>query len=189
MAGLGPRRNGAVLLWSRMIRLARYDEAAVALAIVQRGFAETRHFAHPSSALREDLGVFQRAFASGGLVLAFAGEEALGTARLSVDAALRPRLERAAAGERFGRIAGSALSYARLAVVPEHRGEGHGRAIAQWIEALAERLGAEVLKVDARSQQPDNRPFYEAMGFTIDGYSGRYGIPDIRTHLSKRFDK
>lgn len=168
-----------------MIRLARYDEAAVALSIAQRGFAETRDYPNPSSALREGLEVFQRAFAKGGLVLAFAGVEAIGTARLSVDERLRPHVERAAMGERFDRVAGSELSYARLAVVPEHRGEGHGRAIAHWIEDLARNLGAETLRVDARSQQPDNRPFYEAMGFTIDGYSARYGIPDIRTHLSK----
>lgn len=169
-----------------MIRLARYDEAAVALSIVHRGFAETRAFTHPSSALREGLANFQRAFRSGGVVLALADGSAVGTARVRVEAVLRPRLERAAAGERFERQVDAAVSYARMAVLPERRGEGHGRALAHWIEALADRLGAGVLRVDARSQQPDNRPFYEAMGFTIDGYSGRYGIADIRTHLSKR---
>jgi GNAT superfamily N-acetyltransferase len=169
-----------------MIRLARYEEAAVALSIVHRGFAETRAFANPSSALREGIADFQRAFRSGGVVLAFAGDAAIGTARVRVDPPLRGRLERAAQGERFPPMAGAAVSYARMAVVPEHRGEGHGRRLAEWIEALADRLGAEVLEADARSQQPDNRPFYQAMGFTIDGYSGRYGIPDIRTHLSKR---
>jgi len=168
-----------------MIRLARYEEAAVALSIVHRGFAETRAFANPSSALSEGLAVFQRAFGTGGLALSLVEGEAVGTARIRVDPPLRKRLERAATGERFAPIPGSEVSYARLAVVPEHRGEGLGRALAQWIEAFAERAGAEVLRCDARSQQPDNRPFYEAMGFTIDGYSGRYGIPDIRTHLSK----
>ncbi len=158
----------------------------MAMAIAHRGFAETRDFPNPSSALGEDLGVFQRALTVGGLVLAFADAEAIGTARVAVAEPLRRRLERAAQGERFDPIEGSQVSYARLAVVPERRGEGHGRAIAAWIEDLARDLGAETLRVDARSQQPDNRPFYEAMGFTIDGYSGRYGIPDIRTHMSKR---
>jgi len=168
-----------------MIRLARYDESAVALAISHRAFAETRPMKNPSSALREGLEVFQRAFATGGLALTFVGDEPIGTARLRVDRALRPRLERAAAGERFEPVSGTWVSYARLGVVPERRGEGHGRRTAEWIEALAQDLGAETLKVDARSQQPDNRPFYRAMGFTIDGYSERYGIADIRTHLSK----
>lgn len=169
-----------------MIRLARYDEAALAMAIVHRGFAETRAFANPSSALAEGLEVFQRALASGAIVLTHADGAAIGTARVRLDPVLRPRLARAAGGERFERVRGAEVSYARLAVVPERRGEGHGRQTARWIEQLADRLGAETLRVDARSQQPDNRPFYRAMGFAIDGYSGRYGIPDIRTHLSKR---
>ena len=169
-----------------MIRLARYDEAAVALALVQRAFAETRDFPNPSSALREDLEVFQRAFATGGLVLAFDGGDAVATARLKADPALRPRLARAARGEEFEQLPGTTLSYARLGVPPERRGEGFGRATAEWIEALARRAGAEGLRADARSQQPDNRPFYQRLGYELTGYSGRYGIPDIRTHFRKR---
>lgn len=185
MAARKPRRNGIVCYERFMIRLARFDEAAVALAIVHRGFMETRAHANPSSALAETLEVFQRAFARGGILLSFDGSEAIGAARIEVGEPLRTRLERAAAGESFGRVAGTTVSYARLAIVPERRGEGHGRRAAAWIEALARNLGAETLAVDARSQQPDNRPFYETLGFTIDGYSGRYGVPDIRTHLSK----
>ncbi len=55
-----------------------------------------------------------------------------------------------------------------------------------WLEAFASAQGCTEVRAEARSQQPDNRPYYLALGYEIIGYSGRYGIPDIRTHLRKR---
>ena len=172
-----------------MIRLARYDEAAACLAVMHRAFAETAAYPEPSSALREDLGRVQRAFAEGSPLLAFADAAFVGTGRVVCDPPLRRRLHAAAHGQRFAQVPGAVLTFERMGVVPEHRGAGHGRALTAWIEGLAKRVGAEAVEATARSQMPDNRPFYTALGFAITGYSGRYGIPGIRTHLRKSIAK
>jgi hypothetical protein len=38
-----------------------------------------------------------------------------------------------------------------------------------WLETLAERLGLERVRISARSQQPDNRPYYERLGYRVTG--------------------
>jgi GNAT superfamily N-acetyltransferase len=72
-----------------------------------------------------------------------------------------------------------------MAVLPGYRGRGIGSALIRWIEERAVRLGAAKIKLSARSQQPDNRPFYLRLGYAITGYSPRYGISDIETHMEK----
>jgi len=172
-----------------VIRLARYDEAATCLALMHRAFAETAAFPEPSSALRETLDRVQRAYGEGSPVLLEVQGTPVGTARVVATEPLRSRLAAAAAGRSFPVVPGAAVSFERMGVVPELRGAGHGRALTEWIEGLARRAGATVLEATARSQMPDNRPFYTALGFAITDYSGRYGIPDIRTHLRKSLAK
>ncbi|HJL02576.1 MAG TPA: GNAT family N-acetyltransferase [Polyangiaceae bacterium LLY-WYZ-15_(1-7)] len=173
----------------RRIRRVGPEAAAEVHAAMRAGFVDSARYAHPSSALRESVEDVRAALGRGGGVLleidgalrgsgrfAFVGEEAeVLAARLREagdEGAPAPRVE-------------ADVAISRLAVEPEARGQGHGAAMVEWIEALARRLGARALLADARSQQPDNRGWWRARGFEVIGYAPRYGIPDIRTHMRK----
>ncbi|MFN3202666.1 MAG: GNAT family N-acetyltransferase [Bradymonadia bacterium] len=136
------------------------DHASV-LAVMHAAFATTRETPYPSSALKltlADLAETQ--------TLVARGEDAqvLG----AVTWALR----------------GQAVSFSRLAVEPSRQGQGIGSAMVEAIEHMARRVGAARVECTARSIYPDNRSFYARRGYVVVGYSGRYGVPDIRTHLT-----
>ncbi|MFW6049942.1 MAG: GNAT family N-acetyltransferase [Myxococcota bacterium] len=152
------------------IRLARPGEAERVHRLMADAFEEYRAQPHPSSALGEDVEAVRRAMEGGGAILAFEGDEPVGSGRF-----IWKRRE-------DGRLA---LAFERLAVPPAHRGRGIGAAMIEWLEAHARDGGADVVEVTVRSQQPDNRPYYLRRGYRITGYSARYGIPDIRTHMEK----
>ncbi len=77
------------------------------------------------------------------------------------------------------------LAYERLAVHPGLRNRRVGSAMVDFLEEHARSVGLSEVRADARSQQPDNRPYYLARGYRIVGYAERYGIPDMRTHMAK----
>lgn len=149
-----------------MIRLADPAEASLVREVMRAAFAESSALANPSSALRETDADVRRAMESGGAILLFHEHEAVGSARFVLDP--------------------TTLTFSRLAVLPSTRGQGRGAAMIAWLEDFATAKGCTEIRAEARSQQPDNRPYYLALGYEIVGYSGRYGIPDIRTHLRKR---
>jgi GNAT superfamily N-acetyltransferase len=149
------------------IREAHIEEANVVLALVRAAFAETSCYAHPSSALAETIEDVEARMRTGGAILALDATGPVGAALYSVS-----------------RDPGF-LSYARLSVHPARRGRGIGSQMIEWLEAHARALGLPEVRVEARSQMPDNRPYYVARGYAITGYSERYGIPFIRTHLVK----
>lgn len=152
------------------IRLARPDEAARVHAVMRAAFDEYRAQPTPSSALLETVQDVRLAMEHGGALLGFDGETAVASGRF---------------GWRVRDDGTAALFYERLAVLPSHRGRGIGRAMIAWLEHHARVGGARVVEVTVRSQQPDNRPYYQALGYRITGYSERYGIADIRTHMEK----
>ncbi len=143
-----------------MIQL--HEHVTAAHQVTRSAFAESRRYSFPSSALQERVEDFSAADA---LVGAFVGNRLIGNARLSY-------------GEAW-------IQFSRLAVLPAHRGKGWGRAILTFIESHARARGAREVHATARSQQPDNRPYYLACGYVITGYSEAYGIADLRTHLVK----
>jgi len=152
------------------VRLAEAGEAHLVFALMRAAFAETAAQALPSSALREEfgdssakLGYGPGAFA----VLAFVGGRPAGSGRGRVD-------EEA-----------DYVTYERLAVHPGLRGQGIGGAMATFIEDHGRGHGVGEVRADARSQQPDNRPFYLKRGYRVTGYTERYGIADMRTHMAK----
>lgn len=146
------------------IRLAEPDEAELVHALMLRAFGEYASFPNPSSALRESVADVRRSMSRGGGILAFDDDEPIASARFHAE---------------------DELELLRLAVVPEARGKGIGATIVDRIEAIAGERGYDAVRVYARSQQPDNRPWWIALGYAVDGYSGRYGIPDLRAHLRK----
>lgn len=131
-------------------------------ALVIAAFAESAGFEHPSSALHESVQDVERAT---GAALALLGDRPVGSVRFEVTA--------------------DALRFRRLVVHPAARGSGIGSAIVDWLEAHARSLGLSEIRADARSVQPDNRPYYLARGYEVLGYSDCYGVRDLSTHLRK----
>lgn len=159
----------------RRIRVATSSDAEALHRVTQEAFREYARFPNPSSVLLESLADV-RAYL----------EVCDGSTTMSQGAALL-LVERYVVGAvRFQLHSGpSFIAFNRLAVHPEHRGAGLGDVLREWVEARGRDLGLREVRADARSQQPDNRPYYLARGYEIVGYSERYGIPDIRTHLRK----
>lgn len=147
------------------IRPAALEEAPIVHDVMVRAFDEYSSLPNPSSALRESLQDVRDSIARGGALLAWIDGRPVASVRYHAD---------------------DELELLRLSVVPKHRGEGIGQRLVDAVEAIARDLGYDSVRVYARSQQPDNRPWWVARGYSIDGYSGRYGIPDLRTHLRKK---
>lgn len=169
------------------VRLASPDEAALVHRLMMRAFEEHAGYEHPSSALRETVEDVRAALSEGGGLVALLEGVPVGSGRFSVRWRGTPptdAIARATEGQNV-EGGGGTLTFDRLGVVPEHRGRGIGSAMVDWLEALARRLGLDAVETTARSQQPDNRPWYLQRGYRVTGYSGRYGIPDIRTHMRK----
>jgi predicted N-acetyltransferase YhbS len=150
-----------------IIRFAAPEEIASCHAIMRAAFTETARYENPSSALRETVADYAVDIEGGGALVALEDGHPIGSVRFRV------------------READGHLSFSRLAVLPACRGRGTGGAMVTFLEDHARALGLTEIRADARSQQPDNRPFYLERGYRILGYSERYGIPDIRTHLAK----
>jgi GNAT superfamily N-acetyltransferase len=149
------------------IRLARPEESHLVLALMKAAFAEYATEEHPSSALAETIHDVEAAMAAGGAILGFRGDRPIASGRFEIE---RDELW---------------LSYERLAVLPAEQHRGIGTAMIEWLERHAREQRLAEVRVTARSREPDNRPYYTARGYEITGYSERYGIPDIRTHLRK----
>lgn len=139
--------------------------AARVRSLMRAAFAGTRAFAHPSSALRESTDDVAEVLARGGGVIARAEGADVASARFFPE--------------------DDALVIERLGVLPAHRGRGLGAALVGWLVEHARELGCVEVRANARSQMPDNRPFWIGLGFEVVATSGRYGIPDLRTHLRR----
>ena len=146
------------------IRPAELAEAEIVHAVMMRAFAEYGAFANPSSALHETIDDVCESMARGGALLAFDGDDAIASVRFHAE---------------------EELELLRLSVDPAHRETGVGGALVEHIESIARQRGYDHVRVFVRSQQPDNRPWWTARGYAIDGYSERYGIADLRTHMFK----
>lgn len=149
------------------VRRATRADLAVAHPILMGAFAATADTPHPSSALRlteSDLAEAVEAEILWCLGLNGA-DKVVGCLQIEEK--------------------GGALIFSRLAVEPMSQGRGIGGAVLSWIEGRARALGCRRVVCTARSIYPDNRPFYLRHGYIITGYSGRYGVTDIRTHLCR----
>lgn len=148
------------------IRLVADAELPIVHAVMQAAFSETARYAHPSSALRETEDDVRAAVVGGGAVLMWIDGEAVATAR-------------------FTRPDADTLRYARLGVLPAWRGRGLGARIDAWLADLARAEGRTTIEVSARSQMPDNRPFYRRLGYTVVGAEAVYGVADLRTWMRR----
>lgn len=150
-------------------RLVSASEAALVHELTQSGFGTEVGYPIPSSALRESVTDVARALEGAMALVGWLDRDPVAVARLRLD--------------------GARLVVSRMTVVPRARGQGIGRSLMLEIERLAGELAADKVVLTARSQQPDNRPFYRRLGFAIVGYSERYGISDMVTHLEKQLTR
>jgi GNAT superfamily N-acetyltransferase len=137
--------------------------------LTQRGFSTEGGYRVPSSALKETVADVARELEHALALIGWLDAEPVAVARL--------------------RRGGDRLAFSRMTVLPQARGQGIGATLVGQIERMARELAAEKVVLTARSQQPDNRPFYLKLGYVVVGYSERYGIPDMATHMEKQLPR
>jgi ribosomal protein S18 acetylase RimI-like enzyme len=110
----------------------------------------------PSGVDREALESVQGLLREGGSILALMDGTAVGAVR-------------------YERRDDGSLYVGRLAVLPSHRRRGIGRALMAAAEERARRMGLACITLGVRIQLPQNRAFYESLGYRADGRGSHAG--------------
>ena len=77
-----------------------------------------------------------------------------------------------------------------LAVAPEHRRQGLGRRLMQWLTATAIEAGIFRIDLELRTQNDQARAFYDNLGFTQQGViQGYYQGREAALRMSRRLAK
>jgi ribosomal protein S18 acetylase RimI-like enzyme len=130
------------------VRLASLDEAPLVRSIMRQAFAEyAGALPVASGAHSESIDDVVAAMRAGGAVLAFGGDEAIGSAR-------------------YKPVAGG-LYVGRVAVLPVHRRRGVASAMMRFLEGVAVRLGRAAIHVEVRDSLPANVGLYQALGYEL----------------------
>ena len=130
------------------VRLATIEEAPLVHRIMQAAFAEYIGVLNPpSGANRETIADVEEGMRLGGAVLAWDGQTAVGSARF------RYELDYVYVG--------------RVAVIPEYRGTGVGKALMKFLENVIAERGMTTIRVVVRMQLPQNITFYEKLGYKV----------------------
>ena len=161
-------RTARAMFGDRRFQAAEAAQATLVHALMRACFRATSaqlEGVPPSSALLESVADVASSIALGGAVLLRSDSRWIGGARW--------------------RCAGDALEIARLGVLADARGGGHGAALVDYLAGHARQLGCVALRADARSRGPDNRGWWQHLGFEVVGHSARYGIAGLRTHLRR----
>src|SRR3954454_13684027 len=128
------------------IALAAPSDAPLVHRLMQEAFEEYRGVLEPPSSTHEEtVEDVRRALMTGGAVLAWEGEEAVGSARF------QPRPDY--------------LYVGRVSVLPVWRGRGIAVAIIGFIEGRARTLGQPETRVEVRLSLPSNVALYRRLGY------------------------
>jgi ribosomal protein S18 acetylase RimI-like enzyme len=120
----------------------------------------------PSSAHAETLADVERGMAAGGAVLAWDGDQAVGSARFS----LRPEH----------------VYVGRVSVLPSHRRRGVASAMMRYLEDLGRQTGRACVEISVRQSLPSNVRLYESLGYTLYAVDPHPRGPDMNVvHLRK----
>lgn len=87
------------------------------------------------------------------------------------------------------RVRDGHMHISRLAVLPSHRGLGIGRALMNWAEQEAHRLGVLHLRGEVRSALLPFLRYYKALGYQPSGTRALAGVPACLTVIEKRLDE
>ncbi|HEX5691075.1 MAG TPA: GNAT family N-acetyltransferase [Roseiflexaceae bacterium] len=136
------------------LREATADEAEVVAATLRAAFEEYRGWLDPpSGAHGETAEKIRREMRDAQVVLAQLGDTIAGCV--------------------FYAPVNQHIDLFRLAVLPEYRGRGIGRALIAYVEQRALELGFQRVQLGVRLQLPRNRALYERLG---------YQFVEARTH-------
>ena len=152
------------------IRQAARQDAQVVHSLVQAAFSEYRGVVvPPTEAENETLEAVINDIEAGVVLVAWRGEEAVGTARYE----LRP----------------DCLYARRVAVPPEYRGQGIGDALMLHLEELARSLGYDKVSLSTRRSLPRNLSFYRRLGYTVTKEEPHHRGPDWTVWFEKDLSK
>ena len=139
------------------LREATPSDAEVIYHLTKAAYEEYRAFLDPPSGVdKETLEAVQSLLREGGAIVAWMGGMAVGAVRYE------PRAD-------------GSLYVGRLAVLPSHRRRGIGRTLMAAAEEKARRIGSARIILGARLQLPQNRAFFESLGYRVDGHRSHPG--------------
>jgi GNAT superfamily N-acetyltransferase len=153
------------------LREAAPSDGEVIYQVTKGAYEEYRGVLDPPSGVdREALESVQDLLRRGGAILALMDGTAVGAVR-------------------YERRDGGSLYVGRLAVLPSHRRRGIGRALMAAVEEKARRAGLTRITLGVRIQLPQNRAFYDSIGYRADGRGSHSGY-DRPTwfHMSKMLE-
>ena len=146
---------------------ARPDDAALVHRIMRAAFAEYLGVLDPPSGSNDEtVEDVRRAIASGGALLAWDGDVAVGSARYE------PRED--------------VLYVGRVSVLPEYRRKGVASALMQHAELIARQRGLSAVEVGVRASLPSNVGLYQQLGFVLTRVDPHPRGPDQSICMVKR---
>lgn len=81
------------------------------------------------------------------------------------------------------------LYLGRLAVLPEYRGKGIAHVLIAAVEELARQHGFPGVRLGVRVQLPQNRAFFERLGYQVTEYESHPGFTEYTfMNMEKMFD-
>lgn len=130
------------------IRLATLEDAPLVHRIMREAFAEYDGLLNPpSGANSETVTDVEQAMREGGAVLARQNQVAVGAGRFLLEP--------------------DHFYVGRVAVLPQHRGAGIGRALMDFLEGVAAEHGLETIRLGVRMSLPQNLAFYGKLGYSV----------------------
>lgn len=149
------------------IRIARVEEVPLVHRIMHEAFEEYRWtLTPPTGALKETVQDVAAAMSKGGAILAFVGDEAVGSAR-------------------FEESWPNYLYFGRLSVLPAHRGRGVGKAMVRWLEDYASVSGVGEVRLGVRTCLVSNLQFYLRLGYDVYRFDEHSGHPQAVAWMKK----
>jgi len=149
------------------LRLARLEDAAAILTVIQLAFAQYEGKLVPQSgAARETVETV--------------------TARLARENCVMALREERLVGCLFYEHLGDHLYFGRLAVLPEQQGRGVARRLVGEVEAVALAAGIATVALDVRIALPGNAALFAALGYRE---VSRHAHPGFADPTSIRMEK
>jgi predicted N-acetyltransferase YhbS len=142
-----------------MLREAREADIPAVADVIRRAFAEyAGRLDPPSSAHGKSAERVRAELSDGGALVATQGQEIIGCVL-------------------YHRRADH-LYLDRLAVLPEHRGQGLGRRLVAAVEQRAIELGLPRVRLSVRLALSENQALYERLGYHVQSYGTHPGYSE-----------
>jgi predicted N-acetyltransferase YhbS len=153
------------------LREATPLDAEAMYHLTKAAYEEYRGFLDPPSGVeKETLKAVRSAVRDGGAIVALTDGMAVGAVR-------------------YEQRDDGSLYVGRLSVLPSHRHRGIGRALMSTVEERARHLGLTRITLGVRLQLPQNRAFYESLGYRADGHGSHPGYNRATwLHMSKKVE-